>query len=383
MRKILFVLLFVVGILLFGAFGSILLNAYLPNIASLPILNRWSLLKKATDRVTVINKTEQIIVAEDDTVEKIVSQPATAVVNIVATYSVKEDFSTKESYVLPAKNGVLVTNDGLIVSYSSTPITKEMFEYSVILSDGTVRTADFLGYDTLTNIFFLRLSDAKNTPAIAFANSDDIRVGKKLIALGSASLPYQNRLATGILSDINHSFNLSGKAVASSEKIEGVFETDFSFAEEFIGGPVVGYNGEMIGLMGSLLIDNTPSSFLIPTNIIRASLDRMIQGGLDSRVVFGVYYLSITKTLALQMNLPRESGALIYSPSGKTGLAILSGSSAMKAGLKAGDIVRSVDGKEVTPISPLSLLLSDYHRGESVMMNIIRDGSEKEITVQF
>ncbi|HCJ45601.1 MAG: serine protease [Candidatus Moranbacteria bacterium] len=383
MKKTFFVLLFVLSILLFGALGSILLNAYLPKIASLPLLNTWSVLKKATDRVTIINKTEQIIVAEDDTVEKIVSQPATAVVNIVTTLQATSPLAKGSVGILPVKTGVLVTNDGLIVSYSSTPLTKEMFEYSVILFDGTVQSADFLGYDTLTNIFFLRLTDAKNTPSIAFANSDDARVGKKLIALGGSSLPYQNRLATGILSNINHSFNLSGKTVASSEKMEGILETDFVATEKFIGGPAVGYNGEMIGLMGSLLIDNISFSFLIPANSVRESLDRMIKGEMNTRVTLGAYYLPLTKTLALQMKLPLDAGALIYSPSGKTGLAILAGSSAMKAGLEAGDIIKSVDGKSVTLTSPLPLLLTPYHTGESVKMLVWRKGAEQEISVQF
>jgi len=383
MKKTFFVLLFVLSILLFGALGSILLNAYLPKIASLPLLNTWSVLKKATDRVTIINKTEQIIVAEDDTVEKIVSQPATAVVNIVTTLQATSPLAKGSVGILPVKTGVLVTNDGLIVSYSSTPLTKEMFEYSVILFDGTVQSADFLGYDTLTNIFFLRLTDAKNTPSIAFANSDDARVGKKLIALGGSSLPYKNRLATGILSNINHSFNLSGKTVASSEKMEGILETDFVATEKFIGGPAVGYNGEMIGLMGSLLIDNISFSFLIPANSVRESLDRMIKGEMNTRVTLGAYYLPLTKTLALQMKLPLDAGALIYSPSGKTGLAILAGSSAMKAGLEAGDIIKSVDGKSVTLTSPLPLLLTPYHTGESVKMLVWRKGAEQEISVQF
>jgi len=383
MKKTFFVLLFVLSILLFGALGSILLNAYLPKIASLPLLNTWSVLKKATDRVTIINKTEQIIVAEDDTVEKIVSQPATAVVNIVTTLQATSPLAKGSVGILPVKTGVLVTNDGLIVSYSSTPLTKEMFEYSVILFDGTVQSADFLGYDTLTNIFFLRLTDAKNTPSIAFANSDDALVGKKLIALGGSSLPYQNRLATGILSNINHSFNLSGKTVASSEKMEGILETDFVATEKFIGGPAVGYNGEMIGLMGSLLIDNISFSFLIPANSVRESLDRMIKGEMNTRVTLGAYYLPLTKTLALQMKLPLDAGALIYSPSGKTGLAILAGSSAMKAGLEAGDIIKSVDGKSVTLTSPLPLLLTPYHTGESVKMLVWRKGAEQEISVQF
>ncbi|MDD2766491.1 MAG: S1C family serine protease [Candidatus Moranbacteria bacterium] len=379
MKKFFLFLLSVIGIVLLGGIGSLFINAYTPRLASVPFLNTLSIFKKITDRVTVINKTEQIVVREDDSVEKIISQPSTAVVKV---FIFSEDTKSEKNEISFNRTGVLLTNDGLIALYSEQPFSVTS-RYRILFPDGTDRTADFFGYDTFTNIVFLRLSDMKNSSSIALANSDDVRVGKKVVVIGSAETEYQSRLAVGILGNINHTFNLSGKTVSSSEKLEGVFEMDVQNLGSFVGGPAVGFNGEMIGLVGSLTIDNTLHTFLIPANIVRDALNRAIAQTLTKRPVFGVYYLSITKTLALTMHLDRTEGALVYSPSGKTGLALLSNSSAMRAGLQFGDIILSIDGTNISPHNPLSVALSHYSIGDTILLRVLHNGEEKTISIQL
>jgi S1-C subfamily serine protease len=340
-------------------------------------LARLDIFKKLTERVTVINKTEQVVIREDDSVEKIVSQPATAVVNIVPLAD-GDSVAKKE---IATTTGVLLTNDGVVATYSEKPFGNGGVHYSALLFDGTSHPAEFIGYDPLTNLAFFRLSNITNTPAIALANSDDARVGKKLIAIGNAFTEYQNRLAVGILGYNHRTFNLSGKTVASSEKWEGVFEMDWSSAENFVGGPAVGFNGEMVGLIGALTIDNTVKSFLIPSNVVRQSFERFINDVPAKRPVLGVYYLPITKTLALERGLSRDRGALIYSPSGKTGLALIADSPAMKAGLRVDDIITAINGQEINLDNPLPKLIAGFNIGDTIELHIIRDGEERTVSV--
>ena len=378
LKKSIFFLCAGVIIFMLGSFGGLLLDRYvMPTLATVPFLTNIDIFTTLTERVTIINKTEQIIIREDDSVEKIVSQPATAVVNIVAL-ATQDVSSQKERATI---TGVLLTNDGLVVTYSEKPFGNGDIRYSIVLFDGTSHAADFVGYDTLSNLSFFRLRDTTNTPAIALANSDDARVGKKLIAMGNAFAEYQNRLSVGILGNNNQVFNLSGKTVSSSEKWEGVFEMNVDNTEDFIGGPVIGFNGEMVGLMGAIVMDNTLQTFLIPSNVIRESLGRAVSKTLDKRPVLGIYYLPITKTLALGQGLSRDHGALIYSPSGRTGLALIAGSPAMRAGLQVGDIIIAINGSEITLDTPLPKILTRFNRGDTIEMLIVRNEAERTLSI--
>lgn len=387
-KALLFTLLALIVLILGGVGGVFFERSLVPRLAATEYFGGWDFFKKAAEHVTVVNKTEQIVIREDDTVERIVSQPATAVVNIVALPSVKGAKGSTAALGAAAETvvtttGVLLTNDGLVVTYSELPFDTEKTEYSILLYDGSIHQATFAGRDRLTNLSFFRVSDASNTPAIAFANSDDARVGRKLIAIGNTFAEYQNRLAVGILSNINRIFNLSGKTVASSEKWEGVFEMDLARPESFVGGPVIGFNGEMVGIVGTLAINNTVQSFVIPANVVRDALNHLIAGTLEQRPVLGAYYLSITKALALGQGLARDRGALIYSRSGSTGLALIADSPAMKAGILAGDIIISVNGTEVNLDNSLSEILSRFNVGDTLTLVILRNNEERTIEVKL
>ncbi len=372
MKKSLILIGAIAAMLLLGAAGGALFDAYVaPRLASLPVFENKDFFKKLSERVTIINKTEQVIIREDDTVEKIVSQPATAVVGIV--FSSDADTETR--------TGVLLTNDGLIATYGEQAPIDLKRRYPVILFDGSHSEAEIIGYDTLTNLIFFRLDGRASTPAIALSNSDDARAGKRLIALGSTAAAYQNRLAVSVLGGRDHTFNLSGKTVSSSEKWEGVFEIDLVSPERFVGGPAIGFNGEMVGIVGTLTIDNVTRTFLIPANAVRESLDRVIAGTLGMRAYFGAYYLPITKALAVNDGLSRDQGALVYAPSGKTGLAVIADSPAAKAGFLVNDIIVSVNGRNIDFENPLPKILGRLNGGEQVEFMILRDGEERMIRV--
>ncbi|MGK2848974.1 MAG: S1C family serine protease [Minisyncoccota bacterium] len=385
-RKLIFWSLLGILIVLISGFGGIWFDRYaIPHLSVIPALNRSPIFQKLNAQTTIINKTEQIVIREDDSIEKIVSQPATAVVRVVSlsrTKTATQDKTENKSVMI--SNGVLLTNDGLVVFYDERPLIStavEEKEYTVFLFDARKYSADMVGHDVLLNLTFLRLRDVENTPAIAFANSDDTRVGKKAIAIAGALTSYQSRLAAGIVSAYDPTFNLSGKTVASSEKWEGVMETDMQNEQDFVGGPVIGYNGEMIGLIGVVTLDGILKPFLIPANVVRASFDRALQGTLNKRAIFGAYYVSITPSLAVSQALPIDRGALIYAPSGKTGLAVIAQSPAMQAGIQAGDIILAVADIAIDLSTPLSAVLSRFNQGDVVELQILRNGEEKKIIV--
>lgn len=391
MKKLLLLVLLLAVIFLIGGFGGVFVDRYLiPKLAAVPALSGNWFLEKATERTTIINKTEQVVIREDDSVERIISQPATTVVNIITLYNNAPTAGTRETATEVAgtsqaetRTGVLLTNDGLIVTYANQSPEVPGARYSALLYDGKNYGARFVGYDVLTNLAYFHLEENITVPAIALANSDDARIGKRLIALGNSFAEYQNRLTIGALQNTNRTFNLSAQTVSSSEKWEGVFEMEIPSAKNFVGGPVIGYNGEMVGLVGLVTFDNEPIEFILPSNVVRASYERFLSGNLSKQVSLGVYYLPITKAYALGQGLSRDRGALVYSSSGQTGLAVLAGSPASQAGIRAGDIITSVNGVEINLDTPLPELLSRLNKGEQAKFQLTRGTEEIDLTIQF
>ena len=373
-KKALFWFFMAMLIVVLGGVGSILSDTIVvPRLAAIPAFADFGFAKNFNERVTIINKTEQVVVREEDPLEKVVSQAAAAVVALVSSDKVAGRSETT--------TGVLLTNDGVFAVYSSQPSDEKKFSYQAVLLDGSIKAAQSIGYDALTNLAFFRLDGNPNTQAIAFANSDDARIGKKVSALGYAETGYQIRAATGVIGDIDKSFSLSGKTVASSEQWQGVFRPDIAGLDRFVGGPLVDVNGEMKGIIGTSVSDGAPMAFAIPSNAVKDALGRVISE--TPYRTFGAYYLPVTKSLAAGRGLSRDQGALIYSLSGKTSLALIANSPADRAGLQAGDIIIAVAGVPVTLDDPLPEILSHLGTPDQTELSVVRDGEEKMLTVEW
>jgi len=380
-KKIFKGIIIVFLVFVIGGIGGVYFEQHvLPGIRMNPFLSRLDLLKKASENITVVNNTQQITVKEDDLINEVSSQATNAVVNIIsiANPSVPQKTPIGAATVVPKDSqsgtGVIVTSDGLVVTYRSA-IMESGAQYKVFLAGGGNYDATLVGIDEFTNLAFLKM-DISNLTAIAFADSSDIQPGRRLIAIGNTFGEYQNRFAEGLLSNNDRTFNLAGQTVSSSEKLEGVFQTDFIGQSAFVGGPVIGYSGNLVGIIGSLQINNQTVYFQIPSNVVEKSLEIAVSGNLANRPSLGVYYVPITKEYALVHNLQVDRGALVYSQSGKQGLAILAGSSAQAAGIQVSDIITAVNNQQVDLDNPLANLISQYKKGDTVNLTVLRSGNQ-------
>lgn len=372
-KKLIKIVLLAIAVFVIGGIGGVFSDRYLlPKISQHPFLSKCAFLKKANENVTVIEKTEQVIVKEEDSIGKIISRPSSAMVNIL---------SISKSGLLKNGSGFVVTGDGLIVTYLDSIIAEDA-TYKIFISDGSEYDAELAGIDNYSNLVYLRISKS-NLPAISFINSDEVEAGKKIIVLGNSAMQYQNQLAMGIISSPENTFNLAGKTVSFSDKFEGVLGIGADLSDRFVGGPAVDYNGDAIGLIGKIKIDNQDKYFIIPANEINRSIGLVIGGKANERAKLGVYYISLTKSYAASGKSSKEKGALIFSPSGIQSLAFLSGSNGEKAGLLFGDIIISVDGKEVNLDNSLAEIVSRYQTGEKATLRILRAEKEMDIEVSF
>lgn len=377
-KKFINIILIAIFIAILASFGAIALNFYLfPKLSTYPIFSKYAFLKKAAENTTIINKTEQVVMKEDSSVNKIASQVSAATVEIISIPQ-NNQLNQQKKETGKTGNGIVVTGDGVIATYR-TAINEIDSDYKILMIDGSAFQAKLIGIDEFTNIAYLRI-ESSDLPAVSFANSDDSFAGKKLIAVGNSFSDYVNKYSSGLLSNINKTFNISGKALSSSEKLEGVFDLDFANESEYIGSPVIDFNGELIGIIGSTTIDSKEKFFAIPSNVIRQSIDAMIKNELDQRPVLGIYYISITKPYATLNNLNIEKGARIFSAQG---IPVISGSAAEKAGFKNNDIVTSVDEKEIDLSNPLSNLVNSYKKGDTLEFTVSRNGQETKLTAKL
>lgn len=369
----------VLVVFVIGGIGGVFMDKYLfPRLGASKLFGDMDFFRKSSENVTVINKTEQITIKEDDSVNRIASRASTAVVNII---SIKKPTSASVKSETMSGTGILATSDGVIVTYKDV-IFEDNSSYAVLLHNNDKFDAKLLGIDDFTNLAYLKI-DATNLPSIDFANSDDFKPGKKLVSIGNSYNEYQNRFSAGLLSNINKTFNLSGKSVAFSDKLEGVFETDFDNQQNYLGGPVISYNGDLVGIIGKIKIDGNDFFFQIPSNLVKESLGRFLDGQLESRPALGLYYISITKEYSLSHDISRDRGALVYSPTGMPSLAFIDGSPAQKSGLRAGDIIIAVNEKEIDLSNPLSNIISKHKKGDKIELLVVRGKEEIKIPVQL
>lgn len=381
-KIILLILIFIVG-----GLGGIVANRYaFPYFASVKLFRDSSFFKKISDQVTVINRTEQVYIKEEFSLEKVTGQVSSSIVSVII-YPLQEKNYFKNNIIPeePIKNsGIIATSDGVIITYMDPAIVVNAGnrKYKIIIGDGSSYDAEFLGLDSYSNLAFLKIN-AGNLTAVSFADSNNDRPGEKIVVAGADEGKFHLQYASGLLSQIDERYNLAGKTLSSSEKMEGIFKADFNLNNDYIGGPVVDYSGQAIGIIGAVKKDNALNFFIIPSNEVRKVLDKAIKKELESNSTLGIYYVPLSKDYSTIKGISREAGALIYSPSGQQGLAVIAGTPADKAGLKINDTIIAVNGEEINLENPLPALLYKYKKGQEIELNLIRDNKDVKIKVSL
>jgi len=265
----------------------------------------------------------------------------------------------------------------LDIDKAKEKITKK---YKVVIAGNNVYEAEFLGMDSWSNLVFFKIN-ASNLPAISFGNSADYKPGEKIIMLGESFSQEEKCFSSGLLSGINPTYNISEKSLAVAEKLEGVFEVDFPKSENFLGAPAVDYSGQTLGILGETEKNRKKEFFLIPSQKVKLVIDKVIAKKMEENPQLGIYYISLSKDYAISNELKNENGALIFSPSGQQGLAILEGTPAQKAGLKLGDIIVKVGETIIDLQNNLSGILYQYRKGDQVEFTVLRNDAEMKIMV--
>jgi S1-C subfamily serine protease len=282
------------------------------------------------------------------------------------------------------KSGHILTNAHVVLNASKVQVA--------FGADATSRTYDakVLGIDRSTDVAVLKVDSPAETP-LALGNSSDVQVGDPVVAIGNP-LGEARTATTGIVSAVNRDIG----SLQGNVQIRGAIQTDAAINHGNSGGPLINDEGQVIGITSQILSDdpNNPQSgsigigFAVPINTVKTVADQIITSGKAQHTYLGILGSEITPNLAQALNLGVDHGVLI----GK----VESGSPAAKAGLKAGttqatiqgqtmtlggDIITSIDGKQIHTFDDLSGGIAAKKAGDTVQLGIYRDGKQSTVTV--
>ncbi|MDN3614049.1 Do family serine endopeptidase [Vibrio gallaecicus] len=261
--------------------------------------------------------------------------------------------------IVDAEKGHIVTNYHVINSAD---------EIKVKLHDGREYDAELIGGDEMSDVALLKLEKAKNLTQIKLADSDQLRVGDFTVAIGNP-FGLGQTVTSGIVSAL-------GRSGLNLENFENFIQTDAAINSGNSGGALVNLNGELIGINTAILGPNGGNvgiGFAIPSNMMKNLTEQILDFGEVKRGMLGVQGGEITSELAEALGYESSKGAFVSQ--------VVPDSAADKAGLKAGDIIVSINGKRIDTFSELRAKVATLGAGKKIKLGAVRDGDQKSFDV--
>jgi len=251
-------------------------------------------------------------------------------------------------------------------------------EYSVVTNDGNTYMAEVVDRDPINDLAILKIG-AKDLPTVTLGDSDQVKAGQTVIAIGFSLGEYSNSVTKGIISGIGRDIVASGGG--TSEKLEDVLQTDAAINPGNSGGPLINLKGEVIGINTAINSQGQLVGFAIPINTAKTVIESVKENGKIIRPFLGVRYVIINSQLKEKNNLSVDYGALLIKGESVEELAVIPGSPADKAGLEENDIILEADGVKLDADNPLAKEIAKHQPGDSVSLKVLHDGQEKTVTV--
>lgn len=314
----------------------------------------------------------QTVVQEGEVIADIAAELSPSVVSVRTsqTVSVQDVFGGSQQQAAEgAGTGIIVRSDGLILTNKHV-IPSGTTSVEVTLADGSVyNNVSVLGRDPLNDLALIKIKNPKKLTPAKLGNSDSVRTGEKVIAIGNALGEFQNTVTSGIISGVGRPIEASD-GNGSSEQLTNLFQTDAAINPGNSGGPLVNFNGEVIGINTAIAEGAEGLGFAIPINEAKPIVKSAEETGKISRAYLGVRYTMLNESLAKQLKLDISEGAYIDEKAS----SVVSGSPADKAGLKPEDIITKVNNIVLSEKNPLSSVIGGLGVGDEVTLTVVRNG---------
>lgn len=312
------------------------------------------------------------VIQEENAVIDVINKSKPAVVSIVAEQSGIDPFS---GFYTDEKSGIgtgFLVKDGYV--FTNKHVVEASLTYKVVLNDGkTTFDVSEVNKDPLNDFAILKINtDGKELPYLDLGDSDSIRVGQTVVAIGNALGELGNTASKGIISGIGRTIE-AGSGLGGSEVLDNVIQTDAALNPGNSGGPLIDLDGKVIGINVARVVNGDNLGFSIPINSVKSVYESFKQFGEIQRPYIGIEYRYLTKENTVYTRMPE--GALI--------LRVLPDSPADKANLQRGDIIVEMDGKKLDGETKLSRIIASKKVGDELVLKVDREGKLTEVKVKL
>lgn len=276
----------------------------------------------------------------------------------------------ERNMVVGTGSGVIISSDGYIIT--NNHVIKGSRKLEVTLNNKTSYNAEIIGADESTDIALLKI-DVKDMPYLTIGDSDNLKVGEWVLAVGN---PFNltSTVTAGIVSAKARDINISN----NNNKIESFIQTDAAVNPGNSGGALVNVRGELIGI-NTAISSQTGSyigySFAVPSNIAKKVIEDLLEFGNVQRAYLGIYYQELDGKIANDFGVSSSEGVIITN--------IIDQGAAKEAGLKQNDVIVNVDNVKIKKFSDLQGFLGSKRPGDEVKVTVLRGDIERVISVKL
>jgi len=269
-------------------------------------------------------------------------------------------------------SGIIISKDGYILTNNHVVKGATENGIKVILTDKREFTAKLIGVDPNTDVAVIKV-EANDLPVATVGNSDDVQVGQWVVAIGNP-LGLNSTVTAGIVSAMGRNIQLGNDSYA----INNFIQTDAAINPGNSGGALVDINGSVIGINTAIKTTNgyyQGYGFAIPINLAKNVASELMKTGKISRGYIGVSIKDVDVKEAKGLGLDKAQGVLVQD--------VIAGGAGDDAGLKTGDVILTVDGKNVNAANELQTIIGSHHPGDEVNLKVFRDGSTIDKVVKL
>ena len=277
-------------------------------------------------------------------------------------------------------SGFFISADGYIVTNKHV-VDDDKAEYTVLTNDGKKYDAEILAKDGTLDVAILKVKGS-GFSYLSFGDSDHLKPGQTVIAIGNALAEFRNSVSVGVVSGLSRSV-VAGDMFGKSEQLEGVIQTDAAINPGNSGGPLLDIAGKVVGVNVAVSRGAENIGFALTSNTVKGIADSVKQHGEIVRPYLGVRYVQITEALKKKNNLAVDYGVLVQRGETPEDLAVIPGSPADKAGIVENDIILEVDGVKLESGKSLASIIRQKGIGQTIKLKVLHKGSEKEVSVKL